>query len=180
VRYQGSEVLLPATRTFSISSLSTLGPVTRQEALVIAAAGLVLAVVGLLAAYVYWQRGAHREAEAILRRAEGQLVAGSEYVATILAAYRALVDYFRKYGYVVTPDVTAQEFAVAVKGAFPVDESRLDEFIAIFEEARYSAHEIGAVERQRAIAAFRAVQRGLRVAKSVRPGPPGIGAGEGQ
>ncbi|MBI4394299.1 MAG: DUF4129 domain-containing protein [Euryarchaeota archaeon] len=178
VRYQGSDILLPATRTFSINSLAAFGPVSREEALVLAAAAFALLAVGLAAAYVYWSRSAATEAAAILKRAEGQLVAGSEYVATILAAYRALVEYLRKYGYAVTPDLTAQEFSVAVKAAFPVDETRLDEFIGLFEEARYSAHEIGPAERQRAISAFRAVQRGLSVNKGTRPGPPTAGAGD--
>ena len=60
---------------------------------------------------------------------------------------------------------TTREFESAVRGAFHmVPADQLDGFIAIFEEARYSDHEIGPSHRDSAIATLNAITQSLSIA----------------
>ena len=60
---------------------------------------------------------------------------------------------------------TTREFESAVRGAFHmVPADQLDSFIAIFEEARYSDHEIGPSHRDRAIETLNVISQSLSMA----------------
>ena len=73
-----------------------------------------------------------------------QLQAANEYIAIIFDCYKQLVKHFRRHGFMKKVYETTREFESAVRGAFHmVPADQLDAFIAIFEEARYSAHEMG-------------------------------------
>ena len=87
------------------------------------------------------------------------LKASNEYIDTIFNCYKELVRFFRNRGAMKKVYETTREFEDAVNGmlsgiAPPED---LDVFFSLFEEARYSDHEIGADQRDRAINALQSI-----------------------
>jgi plastocyanin len=87
------------------------------------------------------------------------LKASNDYIQTIFNCYKDLVRFFRSRGAMKKVYETTREFEDAISSmlggiASPGD---LDEFFSIFEEARYSDHEIGADQRDRAIATLQSI-----------------------
>ena len=80
----------------------------------------------------------------------------NSYVETIFNCYKDLVKFFRQRGAMKKVYETTREFEYAVNkmlgGIAPPED--LSEFFSIFEEARYSDHEIGADQRDRAISSL--------------------------
>jgi hypothetical protein len=72
----------------------------------------------------------------------------------IFRAYRRFLAVMDAYGYSKGEPSTAREFATQVRKAIPVDSGTLHQFTTIFEEARYSDHEMSLEYRDRALAAF--------------------------
>ena len=130
---------------------------------------VIVLLAGLIAGVMYYQRVvARRQVEAlrgILTDTMLQLQAANEYIAIIFDCYKQLVKHFRRHGFMKKVYETTREFESAVRGAFHmVPADQLDGFIAIFEEARYSDHEIGPSHRDRAIATLNAITQSLSVA----------------
>jgi archaellum component FlaF (FlaF/FlaG flagellin family) len=126
----------------------------------------VLLMALLIAGAIYYQRvQQQRQVQAlrgILTDAMMQLEASNEYIAAIFDCYKSLVKHFRKYGFMKKVYETAREFEAAVRSAFnmvPVDQ--LDNFLSIFEEARYSEHTIDATHRDRAMQTLGAITNSL-------------------
>jgi hypothetical protein len=122
-----------------------------------------------IAGVMYYQRVvARRQVEAlrgILTDTMLQLQAANEYIAIIFDCYKQLVKHFRRHGFMKKVYETTREFESAVRGAFHmVPADQLDSFIAIFEEARYSDHEIGPSHRDRAIETLNAITQSLSIA----------------
>jgi hypothetical protein len=86
----------------------------------------------------------------------------------IFKAYRRFLAVMDAYGYTKGEPATAREFASQIRKAISVDASTLNEFTSIFEEARYSDHEMSLSYRDRALAAFGS----LRESVSSELGPP--------
>jgi hypothetical protein len=86
----------------------------------------------------------------------------------IFRAYKRFLAVMEAYGHTKGEPATAREFASAVRAALEVDADALDEFTTMFELARYSDHELGLVDRDRALTAFAAV----RLSISQQIGPP--------
>ena len=94
-----------------------------------------------------------------------QLRAANEYIAVIFNCYKDLVKHFRRYGFMKKVYETTREFESAVRSAFSmVPAEQLDDFLAIFEEARYSDHEIGPSHRDRATQTLGAITQSLAMA----------------
>ena len=131
---------------------------------------LVIVLLGaLVAGVMYYQRVvARRQVEAlrgILTDTMLQLQAANEYIAIIFDCYKQLVKHFRRHGFMKKVYETTREFESAVRGAFHmVPADQLDAFVAIFEEARYSDHEIGPSHRDRAIATLNEITKSLAIA----------------
>ena len=86
----------------------------------------------------------------------------NDYVEAIFKCYNDLLAHFRKYGFMKKVFETTQEFNTAVRAAASmVPTDQLDAFLGIFEEARYSSHDIGPTHRDRAIATLTAVNNSL-------------------
>ena len=87
------------------------------------------------------------------------LKASNDFIQTIFNCYKDLVRFFRKRGAMKKVYETTREFEDALNsmlgGILPPED--LDEFFAIFEEARYSNHEIGAEQRDRAISTLQSI-----------------------
>ena len=120
----------------------------------------------LIAGAIYYQRVQERRQvqalRGILTDAMMQLEASNEYIAAIFDCYKSLVKHFKKYGFMKKVYETAREFEAAVRTAFsmvPMDQ--LDDFLSIFEEARYSEHTIDATHRDRAMQTLGAITNSL-------------------
>ncbi len=125
---------------------------------------IVIAVGSIItgwAVYEISKKRALRGMQTIIRRAADQLVAGNEYAAVIFKAYRKLAASMKKYGYMRRDSETFREFERAIRVALPIDQKAMNDFLTVLEEARYSQHEMGEPDRDRAIAALRAVQYSL-------------------
>ena len=131
---------------------------------------LIIVLLGAaIAGVMYYQRVvARRQVEAlrgILTDTMLQLQAANEYIAIIFDCYKQLVKHFRRHGFMKKVYETTREFESAVRGAFHmVPADQLDAFVAIFEEARYSDHDIGPSHRDRAIATLNEITKSLALA----------------
>ena len=130
---------------------------------------IIVLLSALIAGVMYYQRVvARRQVEAlrgILTDTMLQLQAANEYIAIIFDCYKQLVKHFRRHGFMKKVYETTREFESAVRGAFHmVPADQLDNFLAIFEEARYSDHEIGPSHRDRAIQTLNAIAQSLSMA----------------
>jgi hypothetical protein len=163
VRFAGTAGYSAAEQTLTVQSRV---PVLESPALL----GLaVLAIAAALAASVLmakrFRRAQVMQVQAILREAEERLLmATTEYQASILWAYRRLVQHMREQGFLVQESFTARELVAAMGKAMPVDQRPLEALAEVFEEARYSPHPIGPAQRDQALAALRAIEKDLRVA----------------
>jgi hypothetical protein len=111
---------------------------------------------------VYYRRRRQlKKMQRIIRRAADRLVAGNVYSATIFRAYREMAHTLRAYGQLRRDSETFREFEDAVRDALPIDQDSLDDFLTVLEEARYSEHDIGENEKDRAIDALRGVQNSI-------------------
>ena len=154
ITYKKAEALGDASGLFSPSNLI----------------GFAIVLMALLiAGAIYYQRvQQQRQVQAlrgILTDAMMQLEASNEYIAAIFDCYKSLVKHFKKYGFMKKVYETAREFEAAVRSAFnmvPVDQ--LDDFLSIFEEARYSEHTIDATHRDRALQTLGAITNSLTMA----------------
>ena len=94
-----------------------------------------------------------------------QLKASNEYIAVIFNCYKDLVHHFRSYGFMKKVYETTREFESAVRGAFyMVPGDQLDRFLSIFEEARYSDHDIGPTHRDGAIQTLQMISDSITIA----------------
>ncbi len=125
---------------------------------------VVVSIVCIVVGYLFYEmnkRRALRGMQTIIRKAADQLVAGNEYAAVIFKAYRKLAANMKRYGYMRRDSETFREFEDAIRQALPIDQHAMDDFIAVLEEARYSSHEMGEPDRDRAIESLRRVQFSL-------------------
>jgi hypothetical protein len=125
---------------------------------------IIVAVGSVITGYALYEinkKRALRGMQTIIRRAADQLVAGNEYAAVIFKAYRKLALNMKRYGYMRRDSETFREFEKAIRIALPIDQKAMSDFLTVLEEARYSQHEMGEPDRDRAIQALRAVQYSL-------------------
>jgi hypothetical protein len=126
----------------------------------------VLGIMGsfmlLIGAIMYRNYNERRRIEiirGILTDSLMSLKASNDYIATIFDCYKQLVRFFRSKGAMKKVYETTREFEDAVNamlgGITPPND--LDTLFSIFEEARYSDHEIGADQRDRAIEALQSI-----------------------
>ena len=139
---------------------SSSGGLWTTQVLVIV--GISLSSVTLVGAMMYNNYRERRKVEVlrgILTDALMSLKASNNYIEAIFSCYKDLIKYFRMKGAMKTVFETTREFEDVINtmlgGIVPPEE--LDMFFSIFEEARYSDHEIGSEERDRAIQIFQSM-----------------------
>ena len=130
--------------------------------------GIVLMAL-LVASALYYRRAMSRRQvqslRGILTDTMMQLEASNEYIKIIFDCYKNLVKHFRKYGFMKKVYETTREFEAAVRAAFNmVPPQQLDGFLTIFEEARYSDHNIGVMQRDQAISTLGAITTSITAA----------------
>ena len=102
-----------------------------------------------------------REFSNIFGYAAELLAAGDEIREAIFNCYEGLVSVLQKRGFLRRDFETVREFEVAIRKALPIREEALISLDRVFEEARYSSHELGDSERARAKAALSDVLRAI-------------------
>jgi hypothetical protein len=131
--------------------------------------GAILLVAALLVGIILYRRMQDRKRVEILRGiltdTMAQLRASNEYIAVIFNCYKDLVHHFRSYGFMKKVYETTREFELAVRGAFyMVPSEQLNQFLSIFEEARYSDHDIGPTHRDAAIQTLQMISDSITTA----------------
>lgn len=134
--------------------------------------GLVVIAIAACAATALWLRRARRRtdsqaADAIATReavgaAIGALGAEGDPRRAVIAAYGAMQRTLGDHGVVRSPAEAPREYLNRVLLASRATEREVTTLTRLFEEARYSVHPIPERMREAALAALRALQRGLR------------------
>ena len=124
--------------------------------------GIALSVMVLVGTIMYNNYRERRKVEVlrgILTDALMSLKASNNYIEAIFSCYKDLIKYFRMRGAMKKVFETTREFEDVINkmlgGIVPPEE--IDGFFTIFEEARYSDHDIGSEERDRAIQIFQSM-----------------------
>ena len=124
--------------------------------------GISMSAVTLVGAMMYNNYRERRKVEVlrgILTDALMSLKASNNYIEAIFSCYKDLIKYFRMKGAMKKVFETTREFEDVINnmlgGVVPPGE--LDMFFSIFEEARYSDHDIGSEQRDRAIQIFQSM-----------------------
>ena len=131
----------------------------------------VIAVVVIALALVIGRYRARKRRRAELDEVISVLEAGEKRLEEIelpedirLAIYKvylALQETLKRFGVIREPTRTVREFETVVRRELPVQEDHLDDLTEVFEEARYSDHELALTHRDQAIHSFRAIRRDL-------------------
>lgn len=78
----------------------------------------------------------------VLRQTITRLKSAKEYHETILQCYKRMCEILSKAGLEAAPEETAREFAESISAKFHIGEEAVTGLTFLFEEARYSNHEI--------------------------------------
>ena len=129
---------------------------------VIVVSGIASAALLLVSAIMYQNYRERRKIEilrGILTDSLMSLKASNDYIETIFKCYKDLIKYFRSRGAMKKVFETTREFEDVIYnmlgGVLPPEE--LDLFFSLFEEARYSDHNIGSGQRDRSIQVFQSI-----------------------
>jgi hypothetical protein len=156
------EEFLNSTPTIYLGDVSDTSGANFWTFRVITVLGIMFSFVLLIGAIMYRNYNERRRIEiirGILTDSLMSLKASNDYIATIFDCYKDLVRFFRSKGAMKKVYETTREFEDAVNtmlgGITPPED--LDILFSIFEEARYSDHEIGADQRDRSIDALQSI-----------------------
>ncbi|MGY8701826.1 MAG: hypothetical protein ACKVHH_03855 [Candidatus Poseidoniales archaeon] len=118
-------------------------PVEEDVPIWMYAAGGVLVAVGI-GAYVFLKNreDAIKELSEIFSYTAELLAAGDEMREAIYMCYENLCQTLMKHGYLRRDFETVREFEMGIRKALPIKETSLMNLDQVFEEARYSAHEM--------------------------------------
>ncbi len=97
-------------------------------------------------------------------RAISDLQAGEDFRAAVLRCYQSMLSLFEGHGLRADPSLTAREVEADALRGLGVSRQGLDDLTSLFEEARYSVHPIGAVQRDAAIACLSSIRGQLEAA----------------
>ena len=156
------EEFLNSTPTIELGDIAASSDTNFWTFRVITVLGIVFSFALLIGAIMYRNYNERRRIEiirGILTDSLMSLKASNDYIATIFDCYKQLVRFFRSRGAMKKVYETTREFEDAVNtmlgGITPPED--LDTLFSIFEEARYSDHEIGADQRDRAMEALQSI-----------------------
>ncbi len=156
------EEFLNSTPTIELGEIAASSNTDFWTFRVLTILGIMASFVLLIGAIMYRNYNERRRIEiirGILTDSLMSLKASNDYIATIFDCYKQLVRFFRSRGAMKKVYETTREFEDAVHtmlgGITPPED--LDTLFSIFEEARYSDHEIGADQRDRAMEALQSI-----------------------
>jgi hypothetical protein len=126
---------------------------------------LFAAIIGAVMYKRYSERRRVEILRGILTDSLLALQARNEYIQVIFNCYKDLVRFFRQHGFMKKVYETTREFEWALRRAFyMVPADQLDDFLAVFEEARYSDHDIGLAQRDKAMTTLTAITQSISMA----------------
>ena len=105
------------------------------------------------------------EVSEIMRRTIEEIWAGDDPRSSIIRCYGDMCSLLEKSASALTdsPSLTPREFLEEAEGRIPVSQERLEELTFLFEEARYSPHELSPDMVERAKTALEGIQGELGV-----------------
>nr|AIF09074.1 transglutaminase domain-containing protein [uncultured marine group II/III euryarchaeote KM3_34_C09] len=115
--------------------------------------GLIAAVLGSIAFVVYWRRrkqSALSELADVFAYTAELLAAGDETREAIFNCYESLCAILMRHRFLRRDFETVREFEMAIRKALPINEEALVALDSVFEEARYSRHEMGEAHKTQA------------------------------
>jgi hypothetical protein len=144
----------------------------RDVPLVLPMVVVLIAIVSIVVVWRFMRRGdgpqvkisnpsKDDEAKAVLQAAVISLYAGEDPRSTIIRTYQQMCLLVQVGKLEEEPYLTPREFADRAVAELGWKKGPLDELTSLFEEARYSGHVLGDVEKDRAIASFERVREGL-------------------
>lgn len=133
---------------------------------------IILAVIVIAGIVIYWNRWRKRhltEIRSLFDEAINLLETSDKVRKTIFTTYIEMLDILRKYGFLRKKTQTPKEFCKAVYRAIPaLSAENVYSLTDLFEEARYSEHEMGGKHKRRALKYFRQVRKGLEQRDAAR------------
>lgn len=145
----GSDVVAAEYKTPTLRLVGPATPIGYAGLIIFAL--IVIGIIAVVVAAAILRRRQLGEVREILDDAIRDLLAGNEYAGTVFLAYRRLSAHLARHGFAEKASETPREFAVGVRKALPLSSLPLKELIRLFEEARYSDHAVGSVQRDRAV-----------------------------
>jgi len=122
----------------------------------------LLALVVLAGVGILWYRKRRQdvldEIASIFSYTAELLAHGDEIRESVFHCYEDLCRVLTKHGYLRRDFETVREFEMALRSALPIRENFLIELDNVFEEARYSRHEMDTQDALRAQSALEGVQ----------------------
>ena len=135
-------------------------PILGEQAIAIAGIAFIVAIATTV--LIRRRRSRRlREFSNIFGYAAELLAAGDEIRQAIYNCYEGLVSVLQRRGFLRRDFETVREFEIAIRQALPIRDEALVALDRVFEEARYSSHELGESERERAKAALADVLRAI-------------------
>jgi hypothetical protein len=101
------------------------------------------------------------EAASAVRRTLLDLEAGGDFRTAVLACYQRMCSLFATKGVARQEALTPREIEVLALAELGLSQGSVDDLTGLFEEARYSEHEIGPAQRDRALECLGAIRREL-------------------
>lgn len=164
--YLGSPELLAAERSVAVAD-ARVGPVTHSASgdafLTAALLALLLMLVVAWRLYERFRSGAASEVVVALKRAEEIVLARDEHEASILLAYRTLLEALARRG-ILSETATPREAQRSLSEAFRLPERELALVIDAFEAARYGGGPVSPAQAREVARALAALRRALREA----------------
>ncbi|MBA3046634.1 MAG: DUF4129 domain-containing protein [Candidatus Thermoplasmatota archaeon] len=106
-----------------------------------------------------------QEVAQTIQRTIDALAGGSDTRATVIRCYTDMCKVISKYGVKEEEHLTPREFQKLALDNLPVPEEQMRALVDVFEEARYSHHNMDEQDSARAVKALEAVRKNLLVVK---------------
>ncbi len=101
------------------------------------------------------------EAASAVRRTLLDLEAGGDFRTAVLACYQRMCSLFATKGVARQEALTPREIEVLALAELGLSQGVVDDLTGLFEEARYSEHEIGPSQRDRAVECLTSIRKEL-------------------
>lgn len=101
------------------------------------------------------------EAASAVRRTLLDIEAGGDFRTAVLACYQRMCSLFATRGVARQEALTPREIESLALSELGLSQTVVDDLTGLFEEARYSEHEIGPAQRDRAVECLGAIRREL-------------------
>ncbi|MAE38689.1 MAG: hypothetical protein CL969_03530 [Euryarchaeota archaeon] len=115
--------------------------------------GGIAAILAIVAFAVYWRRrkqSALSELADVFAYTAELLAAGDETREAIFNCYESLCAILMRHRFLRRDFETVREFEMAIRKALPINEDAIVALDSVFEEARYSRHEMGEAHKAQA------------------------------